>query len=300
MLVYMLLGVTFLFAFLAIWLAATRQTWTRLFLALAMGSAVYVYGTWIYLSIHAKPVFGVCLIMAAILGFLRKKKRASTPAAAITSIILGLLLSTLTVLYFTGSTGVPEKVELAFPLKTGKYFVLQGGKGLPANFFHYKYRGAIYAIDLVKLNKYGNRADWIFTPVLEEYEIFNDTVFSPCSGRIVSMHDDNPDNIPPLRERGPSNTNSVVIETDSFYVFLAHLRHNGVLVKEGQEVQTGQPLALVGNSGYSLEPHLHIQVHAKEKDKPWYRGRPLYISFDGKSYLLFETIRPKRVRMVDR
>ena len=46
------------------------------------------------------------------------------------------------------------------------------------------------------------------------------------------------------------------------------------------------------NSGFSLEPHLHIQVHARTGDgRPWYRQPPLLIAFGGRSYLLFEQIK---------
>lgn len=74
--------------------------------------------------------------------------------------------------------------------------MLQGGKGLPSNMFHITYRGAVYAIDIVKLNKYGNRASSVFSRNLTDYEIYADTIYSPCDGRILSTHDDNPDNIP--------------------------------------------------------------------------------------------------------
>jgi len=79
------------------------------------------------------------------------------------------------------------------------------------------------------------------------------------------------------------------------------MKKGSVVVHEGQWVVQGQALGCVGNSGFSSEPHLHIQAHAKGKPgTPWYMGEPLYISFNGRSYLLYEVIRPKRVNMVDR
>jgi hypothetical protein len=308
MIVYSIVAITLLIAITSLLLLKKgskrqlNQGWHLILLSLAIAIFIYLYGAWVYLSIYLKYAFGIVYLLAATTGFVKRKneKRASI-AGIFFSVVFALIFGVCGVLYFTGSTGKPDTVALTFPLKTGKYFILQGGKGLPANFFHYSYRGAIYAIDIVKLNEYGNRARKVFSSRLEDYYIFNDTVFSPCDGVIQRVRDENPDNIPPSRERGPSNTNQVLIETDSFYIFMAHLRQRGVFVKEGERVKTGQPLALVGNSGFTLEPHLHIQAHAKSgHGDGWYHEKPLYIEFDGRGYLLFEVIRPKRVDMVDR
>jgi hypothetical protein len=305
--VYGLLLATILIASLSIiagWSAAGKAFkygWHQLLAAFSVGLFIYLYGTWVYLSINAKYVFGVIFLLAIIFGLLRKPgtPRAKRGSRLVINLLLILIFGTMSILYFTGTTGKPEKAALSFPLRTGKYFILQGGKGLPSNFFHYSYRGAVYAIDIARLNKFGNRANHIFSSKLEDYEIYGDTVFSPCDGRVLQIANENPDNIPPSRKRGPSNTNNVLIETDSFYVFMAHFQQNSVIAKEGDLVRTGDPLALVGNSGFSLEPHLHIQVHANSHTGlPWYEERQLYIQFDGRTYLLFEVIRPNKVRMV--
>jgi hypothetical protein len=308
MIVYSLLVATLLIAFASlrtIWNASAKyigDSWAALLLGLATGWFIYLYGTWVYLSIYGKYVFAGLVVLALLAGLLRNKcpYKIMGTGKRTANIIGALLLATLCVLYYTGINGKPRTVALQFPLKTGKYFILQGGKGLPANLFHYGYRGAIYAIDIARLDERGNRARKIFSNKLEDYHIYNDTVYSPCAGRIVGVRNDNPDNIPPKRERGPSNLNAVVIETESFYVFMGHFKQGSIIVNEGQLVETGAPLAQVGNSGMSLEPHLHIQVHTKKPGAPWYRGEPLYIEFDGKTYLLFETIRPRRVDMIDR
>ncbi|MGN6569016.1 MAG: M23 family metallopeptidase [Flavipsychrobacter sp.] len=210
---------------------------------------------------------------------------------AILPLFLSAVLLTLIVLYFTGTTGKPRTVSLSLPFKKGKYFVFQGGKGLPTNVFHSAMRGTIYAMDIVKLNPMGGRAKHIFSKRLEDYEIFGDTVYSPCSGHIVFTRNDRPDNIPPYRAEGRGNLNGVLIETDSFYVYLGHFKQGSVMVKPGDFVTAGQPLALAGNSGFTLEPHLHIQAHQKTYSNiPWYREPPLFIRFNGRSYNLFEVI----------
>ncbi|HRO43060.1 MAG TPA: M23 family metallopeptidase [Flavipsychrobacter sp.] len=307
MLVYLLLAASILFALtslLFVWKASQKliaKSWSTNLLAISIAVFIYLYGTWVYLSVYTKYVFGVLFLLILLMGFAKKKKEIGNMQKwkVIPNLIFSVLFISLSVLYFTGTTGKPETVALPFPLKKDNYFILQGGKGLPSNFFHYSYRGAIYAIDIVRLNNFGNRANKIFSSRLEDYHIYNDTIFSPCNGIITRARDENPDNIPPDRTRGPSNTNSVVIETDSFYVFMAHLKYKGVFVLEGDIVKTGQPIGLVGNSGFTLEPHLHIQAHKNTGKDGWYREDPLYIEFDGRSYLLFETIRPKRVRMVE-
>lgn len=263
-------------------------------LSLSLAIFIYLFGTWVYLSIYAKYVFGGLYLLLALYFFFTRKV-LKHPGRAWYKVLLILLLGSLDVLYFTGTTGVPQEVELDFPLRKGRYFVIQGGKGLPSNVFHFSLRGAIYAMDIVKLNDYGNRANTIFSSRLEDYAIFGDTIYSPCNGRIVRAYGDDPDNIPPNMNRGPKNTNMVVIETNEYTVFMGHLKQHSVLVQDGDSVRVGQPLGMVGNSGFSSEPHLHIQVHRKEKGKAWYRSTPLYIHFNGRGYLLNEVIKKKHL-----
>lgn len=307
MLVYLILGITVLLSAISLrglYLGGkigVAHGWTRLLGNATLAVFVYLYGAWVYLSIYFKYVHACMAVVLLVAGILagRKYSRVFPAWRKGVHVFAFVLFGTLSILYFTGTTGKPETVELQFPLKHGDYFVLQGGKGLPANFFHYGYRGAVYAMDISRLDNMGRRANHIFTPRLEDYYIFADTIYSPCDGVIGTAHDDNPDNIPPSRKRGPTNTNGVLIEADSFYLFMAHLKHGGVFVKEGDVVKTGDPIGLVGNSGFTLEPHLHLQAHKRTNKDAWYFEDQLYIHFDGRGYLLFETIKPGKVEMVE-
>jgi murein DD-endopeptidase MepM/ murein hydrolase activator NlpD len=51
------------------------------------------------------------------------------------------------------------------------------------------------------------------------------------------------------------------------YVFM-HLRSGSLLVRQGDQVQTGQQLAEVGSTGVSSGPHLHFEIW----DGPWFNG----------------------------
>ncbi|WP_212005858.1 M23 family metallopeptidase [Chitinophaga sp. HK235] len=302
MIIWSLLCITLALALFSLYLlyrAGHRplaRSYTILLLGLSLGIFLYLYGTWIYLSVYTKYVFGVLLmVMLIMLPFGRKKD--TSPLLPVwkrnANLLLSGLLLMITALYFTGTTGTPHTVNLAFPLKSGRYFVLQGGKGLPTNVFHFSLRGAIYAMDIVKIDDRGTRGAGVFSRKLSDYWIFNDTVYAPCDGIVRRAYGDNPDNIPPAMDRGPKNTNQVLLEGADCYFFAGHLKRNSVVVHEGQHVKQGQALGCVGNSGFSTEPHLHIQAHEKKAGVPWYQAPPLYMLFNGKGYLLNEVISVK-------
>lgn len=54
--------------------------------------------------------------------------------------------------------------------------------------------------------------------------------------------------------------NYVIIRGDDFYVFLAHMQQYSLEVDEGDTVNKGDIIGIVGNSGVTLEPHLHFQL----------------------------------------
>lgn len=58
----------------------------------------------------------------------------------------------------------------------------------------------------------------------------------------------------------PFAGNHLIIRSGDFYVFMAHMQQQSLQVSEGDEVETGQPVGRVGNSGLSLIPHLHFQL----------------------------------------
>jgi murein DD-endopeptidase MepM/ murein hydrolase activator NlpD len=63
--------------------------------------------------------------------------------------------------------------------------------------------------------------------------------------------------------------NAIVIRhSDGTHAHYLHIQNLGTLVKPGDTVQRGQPIALSGNTGFSAFPHLHFVVTGSaEKNK---------------------------------
>lgn len=295
MFVYVSLLVTLLLAFIAarlVYLGMRRGSLAVFFTGLSLAAFVYLYGIWVFLSAYAKYAVVVAVAGCILSGLLYRPKlfRQSIKHAASYWLLCAFLVL-LNILYFTGLKGQSEDIELAFPLKGSRYFVLQGGKGLPANVFHFNAHRAVYAMDIVKLDEWGRRSKEIFSKYLDDYYIFADTVYSPCDGIVRRAVRHNPDNIPPARVAGHGSLNGVLIEGSNCYVYLGHFKQQAVFVAAGAQVRTGQPLGLAGNSGMSIEPHLHIQAHKKATDgRPWYDQPQLFMFFSGNAYLLFDII----------
>ncbi|MCX7862630.1 MAG: urea transporter [Bacteroidales bacterium] len=98
---------------------------------------------------------------------------------------------------------------------------------------------------------------------LEDYYTYNKLVVSPGNGWIVRIVDNVEDNI--IGQVNTQNNwgNSIIIKHSEYiYSQLSHLKAGSFKVREGDYVKLGQPLAHVGNSGRSPEPHLHFQIQA--------------------------------------
>lgn len=102
-------------------------------------------------------------------------------------------------------------------------------------------------------------------------------VYAPITGTVVRADDSRSDRqrfsllrdvwaIVSSRSRsepddiGRFAANHVIIQGAGSYAVLAHIQHRSLQVAEGDEVEAGQVIARVGNSGFVLGPHLHFQL----------------------------------------
>lgn len=192
----------------------------------------------------------------------------------------------------------PGAVDLVFPLRGGPYMVANGGNAGLVN-AHLAlleqpglrvYRGQSHGVDLVRVNRAGFRAaGWPLPADPAAYFIFNDPVYAPCSGRVVAARDGLADRSPPARDRAHLAGNYVLLGCRGLHVLLGHLRQGSVLVKRGDPVAVGDPLARVGNTGNTDEPHLHIHAQTPGTDRHPLAGDPVPVRFGGE-YLVRNSI----------
>jgi len=134
--------------------------------------------------------------------------------------------------------------------------------------------GGEFAWDLVAINESGRSVSpsHAATHVNADTETFGRTIVSPVDGTVVDVVDGVPDNegmtdfprksiVDEARDPKWIYGNHVVIDAGGgAYVLLAHLKRGSPRVKKGSVVRAGDSIAQAGNSGNTVDPHLHVQV----------------------------------------
>ncbi len=123
------------------------------------------------------------------------------------------------------------------------------------------------------------------------FAIFEDTLLAPCSGEVVLAADGYPDRLAPGTFPATLAGNHVILACGGTWVVLGHLRMGSVRVRKGDEVSVGDRLALVGNSGSSDEPHLHIHAQTPGTRTSPLGGDPIPITFDGRHLVRNDRVR---------
>jgi murein DD-endopeptidase MepM/ murein hydrolase activator NlpD len=100
----------------------------------------------------------------------------------------------------------------------------------------------------------------------DNYYCWDQPVFSMSSGKVIYIYDQYEDNFGNKPNSDSDGNNVVVIEnaTSDFYHFYAHFKKDGISVSENQLISPGDKLGVVGNSGASSEPHLHVGIARKD------------------------------------
>lgn len=98
-----------------------------------------------------------------------------------------------------------------------------------------------------------------------DYWAYGQAVLAPAAGTVVTVVDGQPDETP--RETtnivNPAGNHVVIEVADGEYVLIAHLQPGSITVAEGDVLTAGQQIGLVGNSGNTSHPHIHM--HAQDQ-----------------------------------
>lgn len=285
---------------LLFWLALRRHpsrlAWTlALVLVASILALLALAGLWLWLPWYTPWIYGLLLIVSATIAYGRIRMRPAWPQGTGGWAGAGLrgslaMLALAATLYAMSGRRIPAgSVDVAFPLRQGTYLVVNGGSNellnahlatLVGERFR-AYRGQSYGVDLVRIDEWGRRSAGLQPRNPAAYRIFGDSVFAPCTGRVVAIVDGLPDQPVPEVDRAHMAGNHVLLACETAQLLLGHLQERSVAVRAGDMVATGELLGRVGNTGNTGEPHLHI--HAQRAGLPAMplSGEPLSIRFNG-------------------
>ena len=175
----------------------------------------------------------------------------------------------------------------------GTLYVLQGNSG-----YHLRERGyGDFAWDLVRADE--NRVRFVGSGAEnDDYFVWDDPVYLPLGGYVAEVVRDAPDN-PPGRILGVQSNLVGIRVAGRYYLYLLHLRQGSVPAdfEIGDFLPAGTYIGRVGNSGVTLEPHLHLTLQWLDRAAGRLWSVPtvfedLWISGDGRRFEPTELSRP--------
>ncbi|TGN20408.1 M23 family metallopeptidase [Leptospira idonii] len=135
-----------------------------------------------------------------------------------------------------------------------------------------------YSYDFVHVDRYGSRLKpGTLGKNNSDYYSFGQTVYAVEDGVVFDLHDESNDNTR-LGDIHFGDGNDIQIKHENgLFSFYVHLKHGSIKVTKGQKIKRGDPIAEVGNSGMSYEPHLHFTVVTADGISTYYEFEELKV-----------------------
>ena len=169
----------------------------------------------------------------------------------------------------------------------GPWYTLAGGETLAQNYLATS-PAMRFGYAFTKLGPSGTR---LLTPTADPYDLasyacFGQPVLSPVDAKVGAIFGAEKDHVPGKAGQENLLGNHIILEVGpQEHLILAYLKHGSILVKPGDTVASGQPLAACGNSGASVYPHLQLYALKDGKKLVLSEGLPL-------EFTNFEILRP--------
>lgn len=97
----------------------------------------------------------------------------------------------------------------------------------------------------------------------EDWLSWERELLAVADGRVLRARDDLPDDEAWKGVADPARANDLVLALEGGLAFYQHLRQGSLEVEPGADVERGDVLARIGNSGNSTWPHLHFAVYER-------------------------------------
>ncbi len=281
-------------AVLLIWLwqskFPSKLNWSIALLTVAAYSVqIFLIGRWDWFSYYLRFLLPILFLIVAFHSFTKAtflplyppKKFRNYLDLGISALVTILFLASLKSHIPQGYLFSGESVELSFPLKNGTYYVAHGGDSPTIN-YHNSNRTQRYALDIMKLNVLGSRANGLYPRSLTDYAIFEETLYSPCDGTIDNLANDFPNLALGESDRKNPAGNHILLRCKGADILMAHLLKGSITGQVGSRLKSGDAIAKIGNSGNTSEPHLHIHARKVNTGKSILDGEGMPITFDSK------------------
>ena len=215
-------------------------------LAAVLEEAVSVFWAAVWLPVHALPYNLVTLLLLYLLGLSGYGWLVRYPQSSPEKTLDYELTARLRY------QGKERTIALPF---SGNWVVWQGFDG------KWTHQGLWrYAYDFVIQDEWGQTFHGNGLQ-LTDYYAWKKPVLSPIQGWVTWVGRDLPDGIIGSVDSDNNWGNYVVLYDErGFYVEISHFAQNSIVVNPGDRIERGTLIGRCGNSGYSPQPHIHIQV----------------------------------------
>jgi peptidase M23-like protein len=238
-------------------LQAVNQVLLWCLVALTVGPTLGALDVFVSDSLARALAIGTWIALAAlVLAALVPRRRIYIPTNI--AVACAVLFFGLQVVRLALPPNDPVTIDMPY---AGQWWAFSAGRSPLVN-DHWGTQTQRHALDMIQVvDGKSYRGD---KQKLTSYYAFGKTLVAPTAGRVTAVVESRPDL--PIGDSDLSHPEGNVLVLDiggGRYVMMAHIQHGSIAVAVGDDVRRGQPIAKVGNSGNTSEPHLHIQVQNK-------------------------------------